>query len=67
MQHCSSFGDINRVAPKHAIDSLSQAAFLCQLNEEHEGVTGDSVLRVIEVDAHSLGCETLTALRVIRE
>jgi hypothetical protein len=67
MQHRPTFRDINVVAPKHAIDPFSEAAFLGQLNQERDGVAGDPVLGVVEVNADSRRGETLTALRVIRK
>jgi hypothetical protein len=62
-----AFRDINFVAPKHAIDPFSDATFLGRLNEEHESVTGDPVLGVVEANAHSLCGEMLTSFRVIRK
>jgi hypothetical protein len=37
------------------------------LTEELDRFVGNAILRVIQVDAHSLGRETLTAFWVIRE
>jgi hypothetical protein len=34
---------------------------------ERESFAGDPILRVVEVNTHSFGRETLTALRIIRK
>ena len=57
-------GDVDLLAPEHGIDPRSQAGFLGQLEEELQGLVGDAVLRVIEVDAHGLGGHALAALGV---
>jgi hypothetical protein len=37
------------------------------LPEEREGVVGDAILRVIEVEAHGLGRHSLPACGIIRK
>ena len=59
--------DVDLLAPKHGVDPRAQAGFLRQLQEKLECFVGDAILRVIEVEAHRLGCHALAALGIIRE
>jgi hypothetical protein len=52
---------------KHGVDPPPQARLLSQLDEELDGIVGDAILRVIEVQAHSLGRHPLATLGVIGE
>ena len=45
----------------------AQAGFLGQLQQELQGLVGDAVLRVVEVDAGGLGGQPLAALRIVGE
>ena len=67
VQDGSAFRDVDLLTPEHGVDPRLQAGFLRQLHEELEGFVGDVILRVIEVDAHSLGRHPLAACGVIRE
>ena len=67
VQNGTAFRDVDLLTPEHGVDPRLQAGFLRQLQEELEGFVGDAILRVIEVDAHSLGRHTLAACGIIRE
>ena len=44
-----------------------ESRLLGELEEQPQRLVGDAVLRVVEVDAGALGCETLAARRVLGE
>jgi hypothetical protein len=65
VQDRSVFGDIDLFASKHGVNSASQAAFICQLQEKFERFVGDAIFRVIEVETHCLCGQALAAFWVI--
>ena len=67
VQHGPVFRDVDSLPAEHGVDPPSQAGFLGQLKEKLEGFVGDPVLRVIQKEAHGLGCHALAALGVVCE
>ncbi len=67
VQHGPLLGDVDFVAAKHRVDAPAQVRLLCQLHQQLEGLLGDSVLRVVEVDAGCFDGQTLAPRRVRRE
>ena len=67
MQDSPLLGDVDLLAPEHGVDPFPEAGFSRQPQEERQGLVGDPMLRVVEVDAHCLGRHPLTALGVVRE
>ncbi len=67
MQHGTLLGDIDLLAAEHGGDALAQVRRLGQLQEQLDGLTGNTVLGVVQVEAHTLGGETLAALWIIGE
>ena len=65
MQDGPVFRNIDLVTSKHGIDLAAQTAFFRQLKEEFERFVGDTIFRVIEVEAHGFRGQALAALRVI--
>ncbi len=59
--------DIYLLTTKHGVDSLPQAGFLSQLNEEFERFIGNAIFRIIQTNACCLGGHTLAAFWVIGE
>jgi hypothetical protein len=43
--------DIDLLPPEHGVDSISQAGFLGQLQKKREGFVGDTILRIVEIQA----------------
>ena len=58
---------IDLLAAEHGIDSRLKTGFFCELKKEPEGLVDNAVLGVIEVQACSLDCHPLAALRVVSE
>ena len=46
---------------------VAQAALLGQSAEQPEGLVGDAILRVVEIDADRLGGQALAAGRIVGE
>ena len=67
MQHRPLFRDVDLLATEHRIDARAQADRLRQIDEEAEGLAGDAVFRIIEVDPRCLGGHLFAAPRIIRE
>ena len=55
VQDGAVLGDVDLLAAEHGVDPRAQPGLLGQVKEELEGLVGDAVLRVIQVDAHGLG------------
>ena len=67
MQHGALFRDVDFLSPEHGIDPCAQVGCLRQIEQQPEGLCGNAVFRVIEVDPGSLGGHVLAALRIVRE
>jgi hypothetical protein len=67
MQCGSVFRDVDVVASKHGIDSVSQIGLVRQLQQKLESLVGNTILRVIEINADSFGSEALSSFRIIRK
>src|SRR5215475_2935993 len=67
MQDRTVFCDVDFFTPEHGVDARPQAGFLRQLQEQLECFVGDAVLRVIQVEAHSLRRHALASLLVVRK
>ncbi len=60
-------GRVDPVAAEHRLRALGEARLLGQLEEEAQGVVGDAVLRVVEVDPGAASGESLAAGCVLGE
>ena len=67
MQNGALLGDVDLVAREHGVDVLAQTGLLRKLKEQADGLAGDSVLRVIEVETQGLQREAFAALGILRE
>ena len=54
MENRALLSDIDLVASEHGVDVLPQAGLLGKLNEQTYRFAGNSVLRVVEVQAEGL-------------
>ena len=63
VQHRALLGDVDLVAAEHRLDALAQPGLLGQLQQQPQGLVGDPVLRIVEIDAGRLDREPLAALR----
>ncbi|GIW05419.1 MAG: hypothetical protein KatS3mg060_0224 [Dehalococcoidia bacterium] len=60
-------GDVDRVAAEHRVDALPQTARVREGDKEPDRLVGQPVLRVVEVDADTLGDQPLATLRICSE
>ena len=64
MQDGPVFRLVDLVSSEHAVDALAQAGLFGQSTEQAEGLVGDAILRVVEIDANRLRGQPLAARRV---
>ena len=67
MQDRPVFGNVDLFALEHRVDPRAQVALLRELQQQLDGLVGNTVLRVIQIQPHALGGQSLAALGVIRE
>ena len=67
VQDGAVFREVDFLAAEHGRDPSAQIGFLGQLNQKFKRFVGNAVLRVIQVEADRLGCQTIAAFRVIGE
>ena len=67
VQDRAVFRYVDLLAPEHGVDARAQARFPGQLHQQPQGLVGDPVLRIIEVDPRRLQRQSLAALRILRE
>src|SRR5579863_10286224 len=67
MENGPPFGDVDLLASKHGVDTLTQAGLLCKLDEQPDRLIGNAVLRIIEVETCCVKREALGALRILSE
>ena len=67
MQDCPLLGNVDLFPAKHRIDARPQAGLFGEFEQQPNGLFGNAVLRVVEVDADRLNGEALPALGVLRE
>ena len=64
MENRTVLGDIDLLPGKHLVAMGLKATLLGEVNQELEGLVGNSVLGVVEEDPAGLGIQALTARRV---
>jgi hypothetical protein len=67
VQNRALFRDVDPFAAKHGVHSCSQAGLFSELTKKLECFVCDTVLGVIEVQAHSLDRHALTTLGIVRK
>ena len=67
VEHGAVLRHVDLLAPEHGVDAGAQAGLLGELEEERQGLVGDAMLRVVEIDPHRLRGEALAALRIAGE
>ncbi len=67
VEHRALFGGVDSLAAEHRVDALAQSARVGQIHEKADGLVGDAILRVVEVQAGGFGREALAARRVVGE
>ena len=67
VEHGPPLRHIDLLAPEHGIDSVAKPHSVREFEQELEGLSSDSVLRVIEIDPAGLGGHVLATLRIICE
>src|SRR5262249_38230950 len=61
------FGHVDLVAPEHGVDALPEATLRGQSTEQRDGLVGDPILGVVEIDPGRLRGEALTTAWVLGE
>src|SRR5208282_1542074 len=61
VQHRAAFRDVDLLATKHCVTTVSNASLVGQLYQQPNGFIGNSVLRIVEVKAGSLSSQSLAA------
>ncbi len=64
MQGRPPLGQVDRLAAEHGLDPRAQLDRARQVQEQPQGLVGDALLRVVEVEAGALGREALAALGI---
>lgn len=64
MQHRAAFGGVDDFATEHRLDSVLQAHFVGQVDQQIAGLLGDQVFRVIEKQAASAKGKLVEALGI---
>ena len=67
VQDGAVLGDVDLLAPEHGVDAVAEAGPLRERDEEAEGLVGDAVLGVVEVDAVDLDGQALAAVGIVGE
>ncbi len=67
MQHGAILGDVDLVAAEHGVDAGAQAGLPGQLQQQPEGLVGDPVLGIVEIEAAGLQHHALAALGIVCE
>jgi hypothetical protein len=65
MQSSTVLGYIYLFSPKHRVHPRVQSGLVRQLDEKLNRLVGDSIFRVIEVQARRLDCEAFTAVWIL--
>src|SRR5713226_1369422 len=67
MQHSAFLCDIDLLTSEHSINALTQTRRRCQFQEQPDCVTGQAVLRVVQVDSNSFERKTLATIGIVGE
>ena len=59
--------DVDLVAAEHGVDALTQAAFLGKPQQQLQGLIGDPVFRIVEINARGLQRHSLAAIGILGE
>src|SRR5262249_59121916 len=58
------FRHVDLVTPEHRVDAFPEAAFLGQPTRQRDGLVGDAILRIVEVDPDGLRGQTFPTRRI---
>ena len=61
VQDSTIFRDVDLVAAEHRVDAIAQLRFLGELQQQPQGLVGDAVLGIIEVNARRLDRQSFAA------
>ena len=67
MQHGALLRGVDLLAAEHGVDALAQARLLGELEQQPQGLVGDPVLGVVEIDPGSFDRQLLAALGILGE
>ncbi len=64
MKRRTALGDVHRLTAEHRLHLLGELSLRRQLPQKLEGVVGDAMLRVVEIEAGRFGGQPLAARRI---
>ena len=67
MQYGALLGDVDGVSAEHGVDAIAQAAIFDERDQQAQGLGGDAVLGVVEVQARRFGAHACAARRIFVE
>ncbi len=67
VQHGPFLGDVDLLPPEHGVDPGPKPGLLRQLQQQLDGLVGEAVLGVVEIEPHGFGGEALPPARVVFE
>jgi hypothetical protein len=67
MQNRPLLSDIDLFPAEHRIDSCPQSRLTGQLKQQLDGLVGNAILGIVEVQPHSLRRQTRASLGIIRK
>jgi hypothetical protein len=67
VQHRALLRGVDPVAAEHGVDAIPQARLLGKLKQQLNGLVGNPVLGVVEIDSRGLYCEPFAAPAILGE
>ena len=67
MEGGAILGDVDAVAAEHGFDPGAQSDLFGQADEQCQGLVGNPILRVVEINARRLGIQPIASSGVARE
>ena len=67
VQHGALFGEVDLVARKHGINVVAQTGLLRKVKKQADSLTGNTVLREVEVETQGLQRESFVTLWILGE
>ena len=65
VQYRAIFGQVNLFSGKHRVDPPAKVPRLCQLNQQRDRFSRDSILRVVQIELRRFDRHRLSATRII--
>src|SRR5262245_55581977 len=65
VQDCAFLRDVNLLAAEHRLNARAKATLLRELHEQLHRLAGSAIFRIVEIEAHGLRRQSLSAAGVI--